>query len=239
MGFHVEINSVLRSDEDYPLARGSEHRFRKDGSRVFFDDIPIWLTRNDWTARAEIRVIAQTRTAEGVEGVFRVLHVYAEGEQQPLTVAFRRMFAGGTDPFIYLLMSPADFERAHRGGVWDPPSRAAEGFIHASPAGELTRVANKHYRQFDEVRVAVLRHERVRSEIRWEPASNGLYPHVYGPINMDASSGSCPSKKGRTAPTRSTSRREGYRTKLPRGAAILTRSASEGRISAILACASG
>src|SRR5262245_5448662 len=112
MGFHVEINSILRTDEEHRLARGSEHPFRKAGSRVFFDDIPIWLARSDWTALAEVRVIAQSRTREAVEGVFRVLHVCTETERQVLTVAFRRMFAAGTDPFVYLLMAPADHESA-------------------------------------------------------------------------------------------------------------------------------
>ncbi|HYT88621.1 MAG TPA: DUF952 domain-containing protein [Gemmataceae bacterium] len=196
MGFQVEINSILRTDEEHPLVRGSEHPFRKAGSRVFFDDIPIWLTRTDWTAVAEIRVLSQTRTASGVEGIFRVLHVYPDAERQVLTVAFRRMFAGGTDPFIYLLMNPADFEQAQKAGTWDPPSRAVEGFIHASPAKELTRVANKHYLQFDEVRVVALRHELVHSEILWEPASNSLYPHVYGPINMDVAERVVPVRKG-------------------------------------------
>jgi len=99
---------------------------------------------------------------------------------------FRRMFAAGTDPFIYLLMSPEDYAQANTIGIWDPPSRKTDGFIHASPADQLTRVANKYYRQFAEIRVVVLRHERIGSEIRWEPATQGLYPHIYGPLNMDA-----------------------------------------------------
>src|SRR5262249_16463188 len=156
MGFHVEINSILRSDEPYLLERGREYPFRKEGSRIFFDDIPIWLARGDWTAVAEIRVIAQSRTPAAVEGPFRVRHVYGEDEQRALTQVFRRMFAGGIDPKIYLLMSPGDFEAATVAGVWAPDSLGAEGFIHASPADQLTRVANKHYAQLDEVRVVAL-----------------------------------------------------------------------------------
>ncbi len=196
MGFRVEINSILRTDEAYPLARGSEHSFHKDGSRVFFDDIPIWLTRTDWTVVAEIRVISQTRTDAGVEGTFRVLHVYTDAEQGPLTLAFRRMYAAGTNPFIYLLMTPADYQNAKAVGTWNPSSLAVEGFIHASPADQLTRVANKHYRQSNEVVVVFLRHEQVRSEILWEPATGGLYPHVYGPINMDAEAKAVVIQKG-------------------------------------------
>jgi uncharacterized protein (DUF952 family) len=199
MGFHVEINSILRTDDFEPrqLTRGGEHPFRKAGSRVYFDDLPIWLVRNDWTALAEVRVVTQTRTSDGVEGRFRVLHVCTDAERQVLTVAFRRMFAGGADPFIYLLMGTQDHEAATQAGTWDPPSRATDGFIHASPAGSLTRVANKHYRQFDEVRVVWLRQEGLRSEVLWEPASDGgLYPHVYGPINMDAAERVTPARKG-------------------------------------------
>lgn len=186
MGFKLEINSILRSDQDYDLKRLSEHDFVKSGSRVFFDGIPIWLTQSDWTARAEIRVIAQTRTPESISGRFRVLHVYEGAERDVMTTAFRRMFAAGDDPLIYLLMNNQDYQRARSSGVWDPPSRAVEGFIHASPAHQLTRVANKHYSQFEELQIVLLQTERLLSEVLWEPASGDLYPHVYGPINMNA-----------------------------------------------------
>lgn len=90
------------------------------------------------------------------------------------------------DPFVYLLLSVPDFEAATAAGVWDPPSRAAEGFVHASPIDQLVRVANKHYRAHTELRVVALRADRLTAELRWEPAAGGLYPHVYGPVNMDA-----------------------------------------------------
>jgi len=189
MGFQIEVNSILRTDEAYELSRGGEHPFRKSGSRVYFDDIPIWLCRNDWTALAEIRITAQSRTPQEVAGTFRVLHVCTPAESEMLTVVFRRMFAGGTDPYIYLLMNPADYAYALQRGVWDPPSRAVDGFIHASPAEQLSRVANKHYAHLAEVVVVLLQHERLTSEIRWEPATGGLYPHIYGPINMSAAAG--------------------------------------------------
>jgi uncharacterized protein (DUF952 family) len=198
MGFHVEINSILRSDEAYSLERGKEHPFRKEGSRIFFDDIPIWLAKGDWTALAEVRVTAQSRTPAGVEGTFRVLHVYEGEEQKALTIIFRRMYAGGSDPFIYVTMSPADFARATAQATWAPDSFQADGFIHASPVEQLTRVANKHFQQFDEVSIVVFRADRVRPEVRWEPASDhNLYPHIYGPLNMDAAERSVTVKKGK------------------------------------------
>ncbi|MGD9644716.1 MAG: DUF952 domain-containing protein [Pirellulales bacterium] len=186
MGFHVEINSILRTDEPYELARGSEHDFRKTGSRVFFDTLPIWLARSDWTALAEIRVVEQSRTPEAVVGRFRVLHVYQGAEQRAFTVALRRMYAAGDDPFIYLLLSPADYQQASQQEQWAPAALAEVGFIHASPRDQLTRVANKYYAAHGEVFIVLLRHERIAAEVRWEPATGGLYPHIYGPLNLSA-----------------------------------------------------
>ena len=35
-------------------------------------------------------------------------------------------------------------------------------------------------------RVLVVAIRRITPEVRWEPATGGLYPHIYGPLNMDA-----------------------------------------------------
>jgi hypothetical protein len=98
MGFKVEINSILRSD-DYPaLEVGAVYAFEKSGSRVFFDDIPIWLTRMDWTALAEIRIVSQTRLPDKITGNFRVLHNYKDEEQRGLTDIFVRMYGSASPP---------------------------------------------------------------------------------------------------------------------------------------------
>lgn len=98
MGFKVEINSILRSDDYAALKVGATYPFEKKGSRVFFDDIPIWLTRMDWTALAEIQVISQKRVSGNVSGEFRVLHVYEPDEQKLLTAVFVRMYATPAQP---------------------------------------------------------------------------------------------------------------------------------------------
>ncbi|WP_404309147.1 DUF952 domain-containing protein [Neorhodopirellula lusitana] len=186
MGFHVEINSILRSDEYAELTVGETHAFRKQGSRIFFDDIQIWLTQSDWTALAEIQVINQSRTPTEVKGEFQVLHVYGGKEQQRVSEMFRRMYADGGHPFIYVLMSPETLRESKQTGTYAPESLATEKFIHASPANQLTRIANKYYRDNDTVHVAVVRKAKVAAPVKWEPATGGLYPHIYGKLNMDA-----------------------------------------------------
>jgi len=186
MGFHVEINSILRSDDYGQLTPGEILAFKKNGSRVFFDDIPVWLTKSDWTALAEIHVRNQTRKEGGLTGEFEVMFVYSGDLQQQITDMFRRMYAGGGDDHIYLLMSPDTLKAAQESGEYAPPSLKTEGFVHASPENQLNRVANKHYSQHETVHVAAARKSRIKPPVKWEPATGGLYPHVFGPFNMSA-----------------------------------------------------
>lgn len=91
-----------------------------------------------------------------------------------------------SDPHIYFLISKQEHQEALLNGTLQRPSLHTEGFLHASPADQLTRVANKHYRDTAGTRVLVVAIRRITPEVRWEPATGGLYPHIYGPLNMDA-----------------------------------------------------
>jgi uncharacterized protein (DUF952 family) len=61
-----------------------------------------------------------------------------------------------------------------------------DGYIHASPKSQLNRVANKFYQQIEQPLVMVVDKAKVTVAIEWEPATGGLYPHIYGKLNMDA-----------------------------------------------------
>ncbi|MFT3770846.1 MAG: DUF952 domain-containing protein [Minicystis sp.] len=88
--------------------------------------------------------------------------------------------------YIYVLIPVLEYEAAVAKGHYRPESVDTEGFIHASPADQLTRVANKHYAHKQDVRLLYVDPRRVTAEIRWEPATGGLYPHIYGALNLDA-----------------------------------------------------
>ncbi len=196
MGFHVEVNSILRGDDYSELNVGDIQPFHKTGSRVFFDDIPVWLTQSDWTALAEIHIRTQTRTPGQLKGEFEVLYVYSGKEQQKVTQMFRRMYADGGSSFIYVLMSPETLRDSTGSGVFAPESLQSEKFVHASPANQLTRIANKYYLENDTVHVAVVRKTKVTAPIKWEPATAGIYPHIYGELNMDSVEKVIPFYKG-------------------------------------------
>jgi uncharacterized protein (DUF952 family) len=88
---------------------------------------------------------------------------------------------------IYILCSVPVYEAAKEAGMYAPDSLQLEGFIHASPAHQLNRVANKYYRQYESLCLLTVETDKVSAEIKWEAISNGdLYPHIYGPLNMNA-----------------------------------------------------
>ena len=92
MGFKVEFNSIVRIDVPENLVIGQEYEFENDGSRVYFDDIPIWLLKKDWTTVAEIQITHQERQGGNVKGKYKILYTYSQPESEFLTVMFKRMY---------------------------------------------------------------------------------------------------------------------------------------------------
>ncbi len=90
------------------------------------------------------------------------------------------------DPRIYLLMTAEEITMARSSGRWESVSLPEEGFIHASPANQLKRVADKFCQQKQDVQVVCVRTDLLNSELRWEPAAGSLYPHIYGPLNFNS-----------------------------------------------------
>lgn len=97
---------------------------------------------------------------------------------------------------IYHITSASAWKNAQTQGVYEAPSLAAQGFIHLSESVEQTlRVANAIYT--GQTGLVVLRVDpaRLRAELRREPPDTSiparhyqgeLFPHLYGPLNLDA-----------------------------------------------------
>jgi uncharacterized protein (DUF952 family) len=186
MGFKIANNSILRSDDYAELVRGKTYPFERKGHQHLADNVPLWLTGTDWTARAEISIVSQSIENNNIKGIFRVDYLYQKDEQQILTNTFIRMYAGLDDPAIYLLSSNAEYQQALSAGMLTRDSLTSEGFIHATPKSQLNRLANKYYKDKEQPLILIVDKELVIPEIKWEPASGGLYPHIYGPLNINA-----------------------------------------------------
>jgi uncharacterized protein (DUF952 family) len=67
------------------------------------------------------------------------------------------------------------------------PADVAEGFIHMSTAEQLDRTLRKHFADNADVCIAAIDLEALGDQVRWEPSKGGqLYPHLYGPLPLDA-----------------------------------------------------
>ena len=123
---------------------------------------------------------------------------------------------------IYHIAAAADWEQARRDGRYATSTRgrtlAEEGFIHASAAAQVAPVADAFYRDAPDLVLLVIDTERVGPPIRYErvPGQPDPYPHIYGPLNLDAVVETRPFPPAPTAALPSpASRRPGTPTSVP------------------------
>ncbi len=64
---------------------------------------------------------------------------------------------------------------------------AAEGFIHCSTAEQVPGVLQRFYADAVDLLLLHVDETLLTSELRYDDVPNaGVFPHVYGPINLDA-----------------------------------------------------
>ena len=79
-----------------------------------------------------------------------------------------------------------DWERARQAGEYTAASLVSEGFIHCSTPGQVVKTANRFYRGRQGLVLLVIDAGRLTAPLKYEAADADLFPHVYGPINLDA-----------------------------------------------------
>lgn len=96
--------------------------------------------------------------------------------------------AGAGRPLLHLAVR-REWERAQASGAYDrstiDTSLAEEGFIHCSFPEQVQATADRYYRGRDDIVLLVVDPDRL--DVRVERASSGEgFPHVYGPIPVEA-----------------------------------------------------
>ena len=89
---------------------------------------------------------------------------------------------------IYHLARRSEWEEAGATGPYRAASLAQEGFIHCSRDEEqMLGVANRLFAGMEDVLVLDVDTGRLTSPVKHEPSRSGeIYPHIYGPINVNA-----------------------------------------------------
>ncbi len=91
-------------------------------------------------------------------------------------------------PYILHITSRQAWEAAQRAGLYTADSLASEGFIHCSTPAQILDVANTLYRGQRDLVLLVIDVARLQVPLRYEDchASGQAYPHLYGPLTLDA-----------------------------------------------------
>ena len=95
-------------------------------------------------------------------------------------------------PEIFHIARRADWEAALTEGTYRVStlgrSLEQEGFIHCSERHQVAGVANAFYRGVAGLVLLVIDVDRIGPDIRYEALNGGTesFPHIYGPLNVDA-----------------------------------------------------
>ncbi len=86
---------------------------------------------------------------------------------------------------IVHICTRTDWENAKETEKYQPPSLESEGFIHCSRPEQVLTVINRFYAQVPDLILLWINPNRVAAEIRWEASDGDIFPHIYGPLNIN------------------------------------------------------
>ena len=85
--------------------------------------------------------------------------------------------------------------------TYEPPGFAAEGFIHFSTTEQVPATSLRHYAQVADLLLVTVAVEALDADLRWEDLSGtGVFPHLYGALNIDAVRSVVPYRAGEAVP---------------------------------------
>lgn len=89
---------------------------------------------------------------------------------------------------IYHVTTKTLWEQALQMGFYDTPSLASEGFIHNSTEAQVPGVLERYYKNQKDLVMLHIDETKLHPPLRYElaPSVNEMFPHIFGPINLDA-----------------------------------------------------
>lgn len=92
-------------------------------------------------------------------------------------------------PIIYHVSTAPEWDAAREKGRYESASLANEGFIHCSAdEAQVKGVLQRYFSGKTNLIKLVIDTDKLRSPFfyEWSPSTADTFPHVYGPINLDA-----------------------------------------------------
>ena len=91
-------------------------------------------------------------------------------------------------PIIYHITTAAEWKAAQEKGFYEAASLKSEGFIHCSEEHQVAGVLQRYFSEKDHLVKLVIDTTALSSRYvqEWSPSIRDTFPHIYGPINLDA-----------------------------------------------------
>jgi len=89
---------------------------------------------------------------------------------------------------IYHIATKEEWDDSLSHGMYTVPSLKTEGFIHCSEGGQVAGVLQRYYAAKTGLVKLAIETEKLNVPVKYEMSSsvNEEFPHIYGPINLDA-----------------------------------------------------
>jgi uncharacterized protein (DUF952 family) len=88
---------------------------------------------------------------------------------------------------IYKILLPPEWAVLDSAGRFDgSPFDVESGFIHCSSRAQVAGVAKRVFAEEPALVVVAVDADALGDTVRWEEASDGIYPHIYGTLARDA-----------------------------------------------------
>jgi uncharacterized protein (DUF952 family) len=102
---------------------------------------------------------------------------------------------------LFHITEATSWQTALLQGQYLAPSLQTEGFIHLSEQGQVKWVGMHFYRGQLGLVLLEIDSDRLTSKLRYdEVVGDGIFPHLYGPLNLDAVVTVWPFTPGEDAP---------------------------------------
>lgn len=88
--------------------------------------------------------------------------------------------------FIHHICARTEWQAAQQEGEYRAVSLDTEGFIHFSRQEQVQNTANNYYSGVQDLVLLKVEVTKLSSELRSDPVGEDEFPHLYGPLNMDA-----------------------------------------------------
>lgn len=92
------------------------------------------------------------------------------------------------DDLIFHVATSEYFESHKSNNKYQPESLDSKGFIHCSKGSQIEKTANRLFPDEDEILLLIIDISTLSAEVKYEvdEQSGEKFPHVYGPLNIDA-----------------------------------------------------